>query len=192
MNFRDDIQLSVGAMAKDVGDGLGDTVSYVHRDKTAISLTAFPGPERTGIGNDMGLESEEQARSFFVPAQAGLVAEISQKALTDNVATLKTSTAHGFVAGQLIRVRLTTADAVFDGEHIIATVPTTTTLTYAKTNANVSALSVSGVVDGKISIGDRIVYESVWYEISGIESDSVRAGYALDCVRMHAERAGGV
>jgi hypothetical protein len=72
-----------------------------------------------------------------------ITASVSNKALTTNVATLTTSSAHGFAAG--MEVVITGVDAVFNGTYTIATVPTTTTFTYAKTNANVTSTAVSPV-----------------------------------------------
>lgn len=72
-----------------------------------------------------------------------ITASVSNKALTTNVATLTTSSAHGLAAG--MEVVITGVDAVFNGTYTIATVPTTTTFTYAKTNANVTSAAVSPV-----------------------------------------------
>lgn len=56
---------------------------------------------------------------------------ISGKALANNTATLTTSTAHGFTAGK--KVKITGVDSTFNGTYTIATVPSTTTFTYART-----------------------------------------------------------
>lgn len=69
------------------------------------------------------------------------VASITNKALTSNVATITTSAAHNFSAG--ITVTITGVDATFNGTYVIATTPTTTTFTYAKTAANVPSTAVS-------------------------------------------------
>jgi hypothetical protein len=66
---------------------------------------------------------------------------VSNKALTSNVATLTTSTAHGFVAGDVISVAA--VDATFNGEYTVIAAPTTTTFTYAKTASNVASTAVS-------------------------------------------------
>jgi len=71
-------------------------------------------------------------------------------ALTSNVATLTTSTAHGFSVGNQIIVG--GVGSPFDGIYTITTVPTATTLTYARTSANVS----SGVVSGALTSTDPI------------------------------------
>jgi len=70
-----------------------------------------------------------------------ITASVTNKALTSNVATLTTSAAHGLAVGMEIAV--TGVDATFNGTYTIASVPTTTTFTYAKTAANVASTPVS-------------------------------------------------
>ena len=75
-----------------------------------------------------------------------ITVSISNKALTSNVATLTTSSAHGLTVGMTITI--TGVDATFNGEYRITTVPTTTTFTYAKTASNVTSTAVSPVGTG--------------------------------------------
>ena len=82
-----------------------------------------------------------------------LTACVSNKALTANVATLTTSTAHGFLAGDLVTV--TGVDATFDGTYTILAAPTSTTFTYAKTAANVTSGAATGTA--KVPAGPRAV-----------------------------------
>jgi hypothetical protein len=67
---------------------------------------------------------------------------VTNKALTSNVATLTTGSVHGYVAGDNIVVSI--GDNVFDGGFVVASAPTTTTLTYARTAANVTSVAVTG------------------------------------------------
>jgi hypothetical protein len=67
---------------------------------------------------------------------------VSNKALTSNVATLTTSTPHGFAVGESVVV--SGVDATFNGTYLIASVPTTTTFTYAKTATNVTSAAATG------------------------------------------------
>lgn len=69
-------------------------------------------------------------------------ATITNKALTSNVATLTTSAAHNFVAGE--QVVVSGVDATFDGTYTIASVPSGTTFTYNKTAANVTSVASGG------------------------------------------------
>lgn len=67
---------------------------------------------------------------------------VSNKAITSNVATLTTSTSHTYLAGDVVVV--SGVDATFNGTFNIIAVPTATTFTYAKTNANVASAAASG------------------------------------------------
>jgi len=69
---------------------------------------------------------------------------VSNKALTNNVATLTTTATHGFKVGQ--SVVITGVDAVFNGTYTIASTPSGTTFTYAKTNADVTSAASGGTV----------------------------------------------
>jgi hypothetical protein len=66
---------------------------------------------------------------------------ITNKALTSNVATLTTGTAHNFLVGQTVTVA--TVDSTFNGTYTITAVPTTTTFRYAKTATDVASTAVS-------------------------------------------------
>lgn len=69
---------------------------------------------------------------------------VAYKSLTNNVATLVTSSPHSFVP--LEQITVTGVDAVFNGTYTVTAVPTTTSLRYAKTNANVTNTSTSGTI----------------------------------------------
>jgi hypothetical protein len=68
---------------------------------------------------------------------------ISNKALTSNVATLTTGATHSYAIGDVVTVA--GVDTTFDGTYVVASVPTTTTFTYAKTASNVTSAAVSPV-----------------------------------------------
>ena len=69
---------------------------------------------------------------------------ISNVALTSNVATITTASAHGFSIGDSVTVDA--SNNVFDGSYAITTVPTSTTFTYAKVNANITSAAATGTV----------------------------------------------
>jgi hypothetical protein len=79
----------------------------------------------------------------FYTWDSGLVASVSNKALTSNVATLTTAAAHGFAVGDSVTV--TSVDATFNGTYTITnTVPiTSTTFSFSKIAANVASAAVS-------------------------------------------------
>ena len=68
---------------------------------------------------------------------------VNNKALTSNIATLTTSTAHGYEVGQSVTV--SGVDATFNGTFTITAVPSTTTFRYAKTAGDVASAAVSPV-----------------------------------------------
>ena len=70
------------------------------------------------------------------------VKNLSFRAITSNVATITTSAAHGFSPFQYITIA--GAAAPFNGTWEIATVPTTTTFTFAVTNANIASIASAG------------------------------------------------
>jgi hypothetical protein len=80
-----------------------------------------------------------------------LTPSVNNKALTSNIATLTTATAHGFTAGETVVV--TTVDATFNGTYTIIATPTTTTFTYAKTATNVVSAAVSPVGTATVAAG---------------------------------------
>ena len=81
---------------------------------------------------------------------------VNNKALTSNVATLTTSTAHNFTAGE--SVVITGVDATFNGTYTIVATPTTTTFTYAKTASNVTSAVVTPVGDATINYPNGELY----------------------------------
>jgi hypothetical protein len=76
---------------------------------------------------------------------------ISNVALTSNVATVTTSATHGLVAGNVIRIS-NCSDATFNGTYAVATAPTTTTLTFARTATNVTSASATGSLFGGVAM----------------------------------------
>jgi len=68
---------------------------------------------------------------------------INNKALTSNVATLTTGSAHGFEVGQ--SVTISSVDSTFNGTYTITAVPTTTSFRYAKVATDVASTAVSPV-----------------------------------------------
>ena len=69
---------------------------------------------------------------------------ISNVALTSNVATITTASAHKYSTGDSVTVDA--SNNVFDGTYVITATPTATTFTYAKVNANVTSAAATGTV----------------------------------------------
>jgi hypothetical protein len=77
----------------------------------------------------------------YATSVSAITRTITNKALTNNVATLTTGSAHTYLAGDIVTI--TGVDATFNGTFNIIDVPTTTTFTYAKTATNVTSVAVS-------------------------------------------------
>ena len=129
-------------------------VAFTNQEPTSSTdIIAYANNGNDGAGwIDMGITGSEFEQAefgitgkndgyLFVKAPDKLVANISNKALTNNVATLTTSAAHGFTSG--FQVLVTGVDATFNGTYTI-TGTTSNTFTYAKTAANVTSASSSG------------------------------------------------
>lgn len=81
-------------------------------------------------------------RNGFYTWHADLNSSITNKALTSNVATLTTSVAHGYEIGDTVVV--SDLDPALDGTFVITAIPTATTFSYAKTNADIPTAPGTG------------------------------------------------
>jgi len=95
----------------------------------------FVGDQNNADTQDLGLVGE-----YSSPVTIS-TATVNNKALTDNVATLTTAAAHNFLVGD--RITVAGVDATFNGTYALTAVPSSTTFSYAKTNANVASAAVS-------------------------------------------------
>lgn len=76
---------------------------------------------------------------------------ITTTALTDNLVTITTSSAHGFVEDDVVDVVVTTNNSIYGGTRIIYSAPTPTTFTYSIVNANITSASNAGTVTSSYS-----------------------------------------
>jgi hypothetical protein len=98
----------------------------------------FVGANNTTDAVDLGLIAE-----YGTALAETLTNTVTNKALASNVATLTTGTTHSLAVGDIIVVG--GVDATFNGTHVVVSVPTTTTFTFAKEAANVTSAAVSPV-----------------------------------------------
>ena len=121
---------------------------------TDIIAQVYNGSDTSGF-IDMGITGDQFASEtygitgpndgyIFMVAPDPLTKTVSNKALASNVATLTTTTAHGFSAGK--QVTVSGVDATFNGTFTIVATPTATTFTYAKTASNVTSVASGGSV----------------------------------------------
>ncbi len=81
------------------------------------------------------------------PSITNLTATISNIALTTNVATITTSAAHNINSGSIVAITgLLSPNDVLNGIYTLASVPSSTTMTFSKTNANIGSTAASGTV----------------------------------------------
>jgi len=80
---------------------------------------------------------------------------ITNVALTSNVATITTSSNHGYSTDDSVTVDA--SNNTFDGTYVVTGTPTSTTFTYAKTNTDVPSASATGTV-----IADNYVGVNRW------------------------------
>ena len=109
----------------------------------------------------------------------GPYANVTNKALTSNVATLTTATAHYLEVGDAVTV--TIGDAVFDGTYVVASVPTSTTFTYAKTNTNVSSVATTGYMQPTATGTEKWIYATgtigIYLGESEVVNDNLAQAY---------------
>jgi hypothetical protein len=89
---------------------------------------------------------------------AGPVWQVSNKALTSNVATLTTATDHYLTTGDSVIV--SGVDSTFDGTYTVASTPTGTTFTYAKVHGNVSSVADTGTIQAQATASYKWLYAS--------------------------------
>jgi hypothetical protein len=125
--------------------GAGTTVSAANLSVT--DPLVFVGKDNPADLLDLGVVTE------YTTSVSTITRTVSNKALTSNVATITTSATHGFAVGDYVVV--SGVDATFNGTYLVASVPTTTTFTYAKTATNVTSAAATGsaVVSSKRRFG---------------------------------------
>jgi hypothetical protein len=111
----------------------------------------FTGADSVSQTNDLGIVSEGK---YIISTTLSSVVE--NKALTSNVATLTTRAAHNYLVGDSVVVA--GVDATFNGTYTITTIPTSTTFTYAKTNANVASARIG---DQTFTINNKALTSNV-------------------------------
>ena len=124
------------------GDGLDDRWEFPVATERAYSYAraAWAPTGRTGFYTWHGV----------------LTAAVSNKARVDDISTLTTSAAHGFVAGETVTISDVSG---FDGTYEIASVPTTTTFTFAQVGDDVTSAAVSPAGVAEVAPDSRAVTE---------------------------------
>lgn len=143
------IQGNVSVVGTITFGGAGTTVETSNLAVTDPFI--FVGASNQADSLDLGFLVEHTV------AVSAITATVTNKALTSNVATLTTGSAHNYRAGDVVVI--TDVDATFNGTYSIIAAPTPTTFTYAKTAANVTSAAVSPA--GSASVSARQVFDGV-------------------------------
>jgi hypothetical protein len=108
-----------------------------------ISFIRFAPNPTTPTGDVQDINTDELLIPRILPPLPALTGSVINKALITNVATLVLSEAHSFIVGYTILVE--NVDAVFNGTYTITAV-TSTSLSYARINADVASVTATGTV----------------------------------------------
>ena len=132
--------------------------------KSAVNYSASASEDLTNtfatkINNDVSIFAGSLTKLFKLDSSSlalnsvgkTTARTITNVALTSNVATITTSLAHGYSTSD--NVTVDASNNVFDGSYVITTVPTSTTFTYAKVNADVTSAAATGTVIGTAYTG---------------------------------------
>ena len=128
----------------------GQAGKFLKTDGTAASWSNSFGT--LGVTGD--LEVGSTAGELYVGPGArtdaetlGTVTKTAQtKSLTANIATIVTSTAHGFAPFQFVTIALSPPDAAFDGTYEILDCPTLSSFRFTKTAGNIGSQATVGTV----------------------------------------------
>lgn len=137
-------------------------------DKVLIYRTV----KNSGVGGTLHLE-----KTLSLPAAA----TITNVALTSNVATITTSTAHGFQIGDYVLVAA--SNNTFNGSYSITAI-TSTTFSYAKTNSNIASIAANGSVTLQVRNYDvevqdsSLVYLDVYIDKGNMDTSMPRGSVA--------------
>lgn len=118
-------------------------------DGTGWHLTWFDDVDPAQIA------APNEAYFYRFASPNAVAATITNRALTSNVVTLTTAAPHGMVAGQHATVALTAPDPIFDGTYVLASA-SGSTLTYAKTNPNVTTAAAAGSVTSEMGLVEKM------------------------------------
>lgn len=114
----------------------------------AINAVAYAEQSLSDAARDQFFSNTKECRVCFLLKWGAINATIATVARTSNVATITTSTHHGMIVGQKVRVNAVT-DNTFDAfntaaEATVLSVPTTTSFTYANTGVDKAQTADSG------------------------------------------------
>lgn len=154
----------VGTTSGNLGVGLTSTSARVHI--AAGTATAGTGPQKYSPGVlltsfESGVSETDSLNDYFYSNAAGRMRvavwgwvaksaptlTATNQSLTSNVATLTTSGAHNLSTGCIVVVSgISVNGSVFNGTYTVLSTPSSTTFTYARTNADIASVACTGSI----------------------------------------------
>lgn len=121
-------------------DGTGEFTTWSTIDTTDGNPTSW----QTSLHLDYarGGRRDRECRVFGPYTISHTVRTVTNKALTSNVATIGVDAPHGLRVGDTVLI--SEVDATFNGSYTITAVPSTTSVSYAKTAADVAPVAATG------------------------------------------------
>ena len=126
---------------------------WVSRQDTAISAAQASANGKNTVHYSTSVPGNTENIVGDIWWKYGFTRAVSNKALTTNVATLTTDSAHGLSVGT--QVKISGINSTFNGTYTVDSVPTATTFTYARTATNVASSAVSPT--GTLLYSDDII-----------------------------------
>ena len=139
------------------GDGTAQSADFIayttgSTNDAGWADMGFTGPDFSA--SEFGVTGPSDAYVFGT-AQAPVTATVSNIALTNNEVTVTTQDPHGFASGKVVDIA--GVGATFNGRYTITGTPTTTTFTYAKTNADVPSAPTTGTAVMYVGKGNLVL-----------------------------------
>ena len=123
---------TAAAAAATAAQTTADGKNKVYRQATEPSVGTFSN-------GDLWFDTDADNKTYRYSIAS--TSSVTFKSLTSNVATLTVATAHLFVPGQSVSV--SGVGSPFDGTYTVTSVPTTTTFSYSRVNADIGTSAVS-------------------------------------------------
>ena len=169
-------------VVKNTGNGVNsssDIIAYSDNGNDTAGWIDM-GITSSAFADESFTITQENDGYIFMEAPETTQATITNKALSDNVATITTSANHTFTTGK--QVTIAGVDATFNGLYTI-TGTTDTTFTYAKNASNVSSTAVSptGTANQHTGNGDLVLatgsmgaQNRIVFAAGGLSSDNTQ------------------
>lgn len=128
---------------------VGDSVTIASLVQNSLFNGTFPVASVTGLAFTYELVGEDVVTQV---AQSKVI----KASLTSNVVTITTRAAHGLSVGMNATVALNPANATFDSTWYVASTPTATTFTFAKTASDVTEFRTKGTVSAVVGTATQV------------------------------------